>query len=320
MEVRAVPALRELGTLFRALVLPRATCFVASVWNPEATVLWLARRRDIVVMAHGNEVMRYPSGLRYVVKTWLRKRVLASARSVVCNSRYTEALVRAISSEARTVVINPGVDAARFAVAVDQDRSKARFGISPRRRIVLSVSRMDAYKGHDTVLRALAELPVAVRQQIQYVVAGRGGHLAELQRQARSLGLEDVVIWLGFVADADLPALYACADLFVLCTREDAQMRGVEGFGMVFLEAQAAGVPVIGTKAGGIPDAIDEGNGGWLIDQDDVAALGAHLRRLVHDQTAFREQGERGRHRAKTKGSWTAYVSQLAKVIDDAHA
>jgi phosphatidyl-myo-inositol dimannoside synthase len=289
---------------------------VTTVWNPEGTLAWIAGRRDLIILAHGNEVMPYPPGLRFRFKQWLRARVLAAARRVVCNSRYTEGLVRRACPEARTVVITPGVDAERFQPLVHGKDARKRFRLPVDRRILLSVSRLDAYKGHDVILGALAGLPRAIRSRLHYVVAGRGGHMVELQALACDLGIGDCVTWLGFVEDADLATLYACADLFVLCPREDPSARGVEGFGMVFLEAQAAGVPVLGTRAGGIPDAVVEGRGGWLVDQDDTAAVSGHLQRLTADISSFSEQGMRGRQRAVTEASWDTYTTKLLAVID----
>lgn len=297
--------------------LPRGTAIVSTLWNPEGTLAWLAGHRDTVVMAHGNEVMIYPPGLRYVFKRWLRHRVLASARIIVCNSHYTENLVHAVCMQARTIVITPGVDASRFQSPVDVAVTKQHFGLPADKRILLSVSRMDAYKGHDVVLQALASLPAAVRARLHYTVAGKGSHVDVLRRLAVELGVGDCVTWLGFVDDEDLPSLYACADLFVLCTREDPDVRGVEGFGMVFLEAQAAGVPVLGTRAGGIPDAIVEEQGGWLVDQDDVEAVSVHLTRLVEDVRPFRVQGACGHARVCSAGSWEVFVSKLLTVINE---
>lgn len=309
--------LREAAVFLQLMRTGRDVCVLSSIWNPEATLAWLALRKNSVVMAHGNEVMPYPSGMRYRFKGWLRRKVLTAARVVVCNSRYTEGLVHAISPEINTVVITPGVDTSRFSLAENTSALRQQFQLPNDRRIILSVSRMDAYKGHDVVLKALAGMPPELRSKLHYVVAGRGSHLAALKALATALGLDGTVTWLGFVADEALPALYGCADVFVLCTREDPQARGVEGFGMVFLEAQAAGVPVIGTRAGGIPDAIEQGQGGWLIEQDDVNALQAHLQGLSSDASPFREQGLRGRQRALTKGTWSCYVTKLLREVDE---
>lgn len=315
-EVRQVKWLREWATFWYVLGLPAEVTVVSSLWNPEGTLTWLARRRNAVVMAHGNEVMPYPPLLRFAMKRWLRRRVLESAAAVICSSRYSEQLVRAASPRARTVVITPGVDACQFRPCENVEATRQRLGLPVSKRIVLSVSRIDAYKGHDVMLKALAALAPGQRDRLQYVVAGKGAYVETLKSLARSLGVGDHVTWFGFVDEAELPHLYACADLFVLCTKEDAQARGVEGFGMVFLEAQAAGIPVLGTRAGGIPDAIVEGQGGWLVEEDDVLAVRDHLGLLGQDIQQFRDQGKRGRARACRDGSWEAYASKLQAVLD----
>ena len=276
---------------------------------------WLAGRSDrLFVLAHGNEVMPYPSSIRYGFRRWLRRRVLASARLVICNSRYTERLVKAACPAARTVTIPLGVDSERFKPTLDARAARDTFGIPKDRRVVLSVSRINAYKGHDMILRALAAVPDAARAKLHYVVAGKGEHLASLRQLACRLGVERHVQWLGYVGEDALPNLYASADLFALCTREDPLERGVEGFGLAFLEAQATGIPVLGTRAGGIPDAVEEGQGGWLIAQEDVQAICDLLHRLAEGDPEFVEQARRGRERA-LKCSWRAYVARVAEAL-----
>ena len=307
---------RDLATLRFILRQPRDAVLLASLWNPEASLAWLAGRSgQLWVMAHGNEVMPYPPGLRFAFKRWLRRRVLASARAVICNSRYTERLVQAASPRARTVAIPLGVDAQRFHSPLDKAQARARFDLPPQARVVLSVSRLNAYKGHDTVLRALAALPAAQRQAVCYVVAGKGEHLHALQALADELGLAGCVRWLGYVGEDELPTLYAASDLFVLCTREDPRERGVEGFGLAFLEAQAAGVPVLGTRAGGIPDAVEEGRGGWLVAQDDIAAVRDHLAWLVEEPALYAAQGLAARQRAAQECGWDIYVDRVRAVL-----
>lgn len=303
---------RDLAALRFILAQPANARLLASVWNPEATLVWLARRsRSLWILAHGNEVMPYPTGLGHAFKRWLRRRVLASAQLVICNSHYTERLVLAACPQARTVTIPLGVDATRFDAGVDSIAARASFGLPQDRRIVLSVSRLSPYKGHDTVLRAIAALPLDARNQVHYAIAGRGAHLDSLRALATYLGIAAQVQWLGYVAEDALPRLYASADLFVLCTREDSRERGVEGFGLAFLEAQAAGVPVLGTMAGGIPDAVVEGRGGWLVAQDDVDAVCAKIAALVAGDPAFVDQGRLGRLRAHGECGWDVYIDKV---------
>jgi len=115
------------------------------------------------------------------------------------------------------------------------------------------------------------------------------------------------VVWLGFVPEADLSSLYAASDLFVLVTRELEASREVEGFGLVFLEAQACGTAVVGARTGGIPDAVADGEGGWLIEADDEAALALHLRSLIASPEAVRAEGARGRVRVLRDCTWGGY-------------
>lgn len=315
-EVPRAWPMRDLETFRYLRRLPAGTPVLATIWNPEATLAWLAGRARVTVMAHGNEVMPYPSGLAPWVKDRLRRRVLGSAQAVVCNSRYTQRLVHDLAPGANTVVICPAVDAERFAGEHDPAAIRRQLGLPLDKKLALSVSRLDAYKGHDVVLRALAKLPPEIRGRLHYAIAGRGSHLAASQKLASELGLNDCVTWLGFVGDETLPGLYACSDLFVLCTREDPQARGVEGFGMVFLEAQAAGLAVVGTRAGGIPDAIVEGEGGWLVPQDDVDAVASHLSNLAASVAPFRHQGLLGRERVRRDATWARYVDRLLEVME----
>lgn len=311
-EVSRRRGIREVQTLTRLLRTPRSLPVIATIWNPEATLAALAGRTRLTILAHGNELMGYPS---WSVKARLRRYVLGRARWVVCNSAYTEGLVRRIAPSARTAVLNPPVDAERFVYPDGRDNARERLGLPSDKRIVLSVSRLDAMKGHETVMQALAALTPARREHILYVIAGRGQHAAALKERANQLNLAAQTRFVGFVADETLPAWYAAADLFTLCSIEDLTRRAVEGFGMVFTEAQAAGLAVIGTRSGGIPDAVREGEGGWLIAEHDSAALRRQLESLADDPSLFHAEGRRGQARVRREHGWDTYVHNLAALI-----
>ena len=115
---------------------------------------------------------------------------------------------------------------------------------------------------------------------------------------------------------ADHLHLYRSANLFVLGTREDPDQPDVEGFGLALLEAQACGIPVVGTRTGGILDAVAEGHGGWLIDQDDVGALAAILARLVDDPEEFRQMGRAARQRVERECTWGHYMDRLIETLE----
>ena len=285
---------------------------VTSVWNPEATLAMLSGARRVLILAHGNEVMPYR---RQVLRTRVRRLVLGRAKMVVCNSRFTESLVKKIAPHAQTAVLNPAIDADHFHPPMSQVDARQHLGLPLTRRIILTVARLDPIKGHETMLRTMAELTEAERADLLYVIIGKGEMHNPLTRLTHDLGLAAQVRFAGFVSDADLPAWYGAADLFVLPSVVDPERGGMEGFGMALTEAQAAGLPVIGTRSGGIPDAVREGDGGWLIPERDHIALASHLRRLIDAPDVFAEQGRRGAERVRREMTWAGYAQHLMELI-----
>jgi phosphatidylinositol alpha-1,6-mannosyltransferase len=274
----------------------------------------IAGARPRIILAHGLELM--PTEGRWRRKIWRRllKWVCESADLVIANSDFTRKLVLEGAPGANVLAIPLAVDDRRFAPG-DSQEAKRRFGVA--NKVVLStVSRLDTYKGHDVVLRAIAACSERIRTKLVYLIAGRGPHQGELERQVAELGLTDQVRFLGFVPEDDLPDLYRASDLSLLCSREVAERQQVEGFGLVFLEAQSCGIPVIGTRTGGIPDAVKEGDGGWLIEQDDAAALSSFLSRLVDDPSAFLAEGKRARNRVERQCTWEHYMQQFVAALD----
>ncbi len=306
--------LRELAATNELRRLPRGTHVVAGVWYPEGLIATLAGMRPLVVLAHGSELM--PTRERWRRGIWRRlmRRVLERANLVVANSAYTLGLVKAAAPGARAVAIPLAVDHERFSPG-DREAARSRFGVCGK-LVISTVSRICAYKGHDVVFRALASLPVAERERFLYLVAGQGPDRPALEAEARRLGVAGQVKWLGFVEESALPDLYRASDLFVLCTREASDRREVEGFGLVFAEAQACGTPVVGTRTGGIPDAVREGEGGWLIPQDDAAALADILSRLADAPDEFISAGGAARLRVERELTWDRYIARLVGELE----
>jgi phosphatidylinositol alpha-1,6-mannosyltransferase len=286
---------------------------VCGLWYPDALIALLAGVGPLVILAHGSELMPAAGWRRSVWRRLLRW-VCESADLVVANSSYTRALVLKAAPHSNVAVVPLAVDHQRFCPG-DKERARAQLG-AVGRLVISSVSRLHPYKGHDVVLQALAALPPEQRSQILYLVAGKGPHLTQLQSQSAELGLQESVRFLGFVSDDDLPGLYRASDLFVLCTREHADRREVEGFGMVFLEAQSCGTPVVGTRTGGIPDAVIHNRGGWLIDQNDVPELTSILTHLAGDPAFFREAGSVARQRVIGECTWDHYVGRLQASLE----
>ena len=177
---------------------------------------------------------------------------------------------------------------------------------------------MDAYKGHDVVIRAMAALPASIRDRLHYVVAGRARTLMCCVRWrlnwVLAIASPGSASWTTLRFHRSTPARGTPCS-----ARGSQRARGRAAFSeWCSWRRRAAGIPVLGTRAGGIPDAVVEGRGGWLVDQDDVDGVLTHLVRLAEDVASFRAQGARGRDRARGEASWDRYVSKLLAVIEGA--
>lgn len=237
---------------------------------PLAAVIARWRRARLVIQAHGVEVWSPPSRVRM--------RGLDAADLVLCVSRDTRARVLTWSNlPPERVRVAPNTVGAAFTPG-DGQAMRRRFGVQ-RGKVILSVSRLDAgqrHKGQDRVIRALPRL-LSQGHDVVYLVVGAGDDIPRLQALAASQGVAERVRFLGRVPAEELPDVYRAADLFALPSTRD-------GFGIVFLEAMACGVPALGLAAGGAVDALADGVLVSATDRDGLAdALGAALGRRRPD-------------------------------------
>src|SRR6266550_4597133 len=142
-----------------------------------------------------------------------------------------------------------------------------------------------------------------------YAVAGTGELLPQFERLAQELGLGETVRFLGAVPDAELPALYNAADLYVGASRRVELL--AEGFGISLVEASACGLAVVGGRSGGVPDAVREGETGILVDSDDPAAVAAGVNELLANPERRKQLGAAGRKAVETYYNWDRVVSEL---------
>ncbi|MDR7608740.1 MAG: glycosyltransferase [Armatimonadota bacterium] len=247
------------------------------------------------VYLHGGES---PGLLRWRLARAVFGRWLRGAAAVGVNSEFTRRhFVELGFHLPRTVRVPPTVDPGRYQAGADARRRLREFLGLDGQFVVLSVGRLVPRKAHDVVLRALARL-VHTGEPVAAVLVGEGPQRARLETLARELGIADRVCFAGFVPDDVLVDYYAAADAFVLPSRRLTDRDGVEGFGIVFLEAGSAGLPVVGAATGGIPEAVEHGRTGFLVPPDDPAALAGAIWRLVRDPDEARKMGAEGRRRA----------------------
>ncbi|HEY3882989.1 MAG TPA: glycosyltransferase family 4 protein [Trebonia sp.] len=226
-------------------------------------------------------------------------------------------LASALSPQAaaRMARLHPGVDASVFRADADARRLvRDRYGLAGR-PVVVCVSRLVARKGQDTLLRAWPAVRAAVPDAVLLIVGG-GPYAPALRGLAEENGLKSSVIFTGPVPQAELPAHYAAGDVFSMPCRTRRGGLDVEGLGIVYLEASATGLPVVGGDSGGAPDAILEGETGYVVGGRDVAALADRLITLLADPASAKAMGEKGRAWVERDWNWDVAASRLRALLD----
>ena len=200
----------------------------------------------------------------------------------------------------------PGVDLERFrGDRTDFLRRKYRLGDE---KILLYVGHLDRESRHKGVQYLIRAMRI-VRESLdaKLVVAGRGNYIDRYRRLAADEGVPEDIIFAGFIPEDEMPLYFNSADLLVLPSCDRA-----EGFGMVLIEAQACGTPVIGTDVGGIPFAVDDGVTGLIVPPGDVSGLAGAIVRVLDDPDLYRAMAENGPRRVRDLFTW----EKSARVYD----
>lgn len=290
-----------------------------------------ALRAPLVMNPQGMEEHK-ASGLKRLASFRLRALSREAARlsdRVIATDESTRAEVpRHLGVDpARVVVLPNGIDPAELEAATPSDPDRVVRDSLPALGaafpLFLSVGRIEAYKGLDDVVQALDHLHVAgdLPARWAWVVVGEGPDRERLTRRvmARELlarsrgvgrGIASHIHWAGRVGEGLLHALYSCADVFVHATR-------YEGSSLVTLEAMAHGLPVVATRAGGIPDKVRDGESGRLVEPGDVPALARALAELAQDAALREAMGSRGRRRALEGFGWPALAARTVALYEE---
>ncbi len=258
-----------------------------------------------VVIAHGAEITGYG---RNAPARPIAARVLRHAAGVVAAGTYPALeAIHAAGAPLRGLVVPPGVDGERFQPvdAATRIATRARYGLDPDRPLVLGVSRLVPRKGFDTLI----DVVKTMSPDVQLAIGGAGRDRKRLERKAAGRA-----VFLGRVPDVDLPALYACADVFVMLCRDRWGGREAEGFGIVFLEAAACGVPAVAGRSGGAHEAVEDGETGYVVEPKDHEAIREALEKVLTDDALRRRMGAGARRRAVEQFSYDSLVAPLIPV------
>lgn len=271
--------------------------------------LWLRRwfKLPFVVYAHGNEI------LDAIESNWQKPRLsLVQAARVLAVSRFTAQLVQNAGVEpGRIEIVHPGCDIDRFRPHRPRiDVKQELLGAGRKDPVMLSVGRLVERKGHDMVIRALPRL-VERFPNVAYLIVGQGPAAAKLEALAFTMGVRDRVIFAAHIADDLLPEAYAVSDVFVMPSRERLESGDVEGFGLVFLEANACAKAVVAGRSGGVSDAVIDGFTGFLVDPLDPEDIATAITRILSSPDLAARLGQQGSDRVRREFTWSRFAERV---------
>lgn len=297
--------------LARELIRHRRDLRHATVYLPEPgpmmTMMLLQffhafRPRRLVLTFHGSEILKFS---RSPIRRWLAGQLIRRATRVSTLTNYTQELLLAhFPGAAEKIFLTPGALRSDFAVVPPKPET-------PRKKIVvLTVGRLHPRKGQLLTLQALQMLAPDVRARLEYwVVGGQSkGNYESLLRAAAAEKPDLAVRFFGNIPDEELSDLYDRADIFAMTSVN--LHHSVEGFGLVYLEAAAHGLPVVAHDVGGVSEAVMEGVTGLLVPPHRPAQLAAAFEKLIHDAPLRRKLGAAGRSWA-TRNCWKESAEAL---------
>ncbi|MEO5892878.1 MAG: glycosyltransferase family 4 protein [Ferruginibacter sp.] len=292
-------ALRQ-GTGCKQVILSHANLLL-----PGFLIKLLSPKTKLVLLAHGIEVWSpFP---------FLKKRMLAKCDQVIAVSAFTKARMISVHqvAEDKITVLNNCLDPF-LQLPLENQRSPVlskRYGLTIDNLVLITLTRLSSseqYKGYDNVFFAVKELK-AQFPQIKYLVVGKSDELeqARVAQLVKELGLEQQVIFTGFIPDDELAAHYCIADLYIMPSKK-------EGFGIVFIEAMYYGKPVIAGNKDGSVDALDNGRLGLLINPDDQQEIAAAIVKVFNDKNAYLPK----RREVLAKFGYPVYKEHLREILD----
>ncbi|MEB3071062.1 glycosyltransferase family 4 protein [[Mycobacterium] vasticus] len=291
---------------------------IDTVWFGAAAPLALLAQRArsagatrVVASTHGHEVgWSMLPGARSVLR-----RIGDTCDTVTFVSHYTRGrFAAAFGPDAALEHLPPGVDTGRFRPdPAARERLRERHGLGGRPTVVC-VSRLVPRKGQDMLIRALP----AIRQRVDgaaLVIVGGGPYAERLHKLAAECGVADSVTFTGGVPAAELPAYYLLGDVFAMPCRTRGSGMDVEGLGIVFLEASAAGVPVVAGDSGGAPETVLDNRTGRVVDGRSVSQIADAVSTLLADPDRAAAMGNAGREWATGHWGWDGLADRMAELL-----
>ncbi|MEX0989616.1 MAG: glycosyltransferase family 4 protein [Actinomycetota bacterium] len=261
-----------------------------------------------VTLAHGFE---YWMSLAPGAHAFLRRATSRASGVLVCSHFVARVVRTAVPQAVPVAVLAPGVDPSRFRPdrGPEVEELRRRLGVAGR-PVVVCVSRLVPRKGQDILIRTIARVRERVPDAVLVLVGG-GQDRTRLERLAADVPAGSVV-FAGQVTDEQLPLAYALGDVFAMPCRDRLGGLEVEGWGIVFVEAAASGLPGIAGRSGGAPEAVLDGQTGLVVDGTDAGQIADAVAGLLADPDRASAMGRAGRARVEQQLSWTRVADRLA--------
>lgn len=266
----------------------------------------------IVALTHGHEVW----WAKLWPFTWAIRRIGSGVDVLTYLGNFTEqAISRSLSKSARAsmVRIAPGIDTSHFAPVVDSHLLKQELDLEGK-RVIVSVGRLVHRKGQDTLVEALPKI-VERHPNAHLLFVGVGPHLEYIHKRAIQLDVLSHISFVGRVQYADLPRFICVGEIFAMPSRSRLAGLEVEGLGIVYLEASACGLPVVGGISGGAPDALLEGETGFAVDGLNPAAVAEKILYLLDNPEVASKMGARGRQWIADEWEWEHWSNRFNQLF-----
>lgn len=307
-----LPALKTMRQLLQA----GNNYFFVGHLLPLGTVAWFWSHWfdcQYAVFLHGDDLN---FALRKTRKKWLATKILNRADKIIAANSYTAEQAKKLIDQkqlGKIKVINPGIDP--ITVRHEELRIKElrdQYDLN-QKIVLLGIGRLIKRKGFDLALQSL-KLALQSNPRLVYAIIGQGEEETAIRQQIQALGLSDQVIMLGQVDDQTKSLWLQACDIFIMTARNIND--DIEGFGIVYLEANLTGKPVIAGRSGGVADAVEDNVNGLLVNGESATEISQAILKLAQYESLRQKLGDQGRQRALQKFNWSR---QAQKVFDLIH-
>ena len=311
-----LPTLR-VGHQVRALVKKRGITTVFFGAAAPLALLSQGLRRagvtKIVALTHGHEVW----WSKIWPFKWMMRRIGDGVDHLTYLGEFTRrniALALSQSSQKAMVKIAPGIDTNHFSPQTDALELKEELGLSDK-KVIISVGRLVHRKGQDTLVEALPRI-LAVIPNAHILFVGEGPYREYLAKRANQLNVSEHVTFIGRIQYSHLPRYICVGDIFAMPSRSRLAGLEVEGLGIVYLEASACGLAVLGGKSGGAPDAVLEGETGFTVDGRSADEVASAAIKLLSNSDLANRMGARGREWIISDWQWELWADRFRGLLN----